>query len=100
MLRKLISAALGRETGAGAIAREAPPSDGDVPSRDFPSQDLPPRDFPPRDFPSRDFPSQDLSLRDFPPMRPLEPPAAQNDNPLAALCEAVEADLRAAGYLR
>jgi hypothetical protein len=33
-------------------------------------------------------------------MRPLEPPAAQNDNPLAALCEAVEADLRAAGYLR
>ncbi|KQP38269.1 hypothetical protein ASF49_04445 [Methylobacterium sp. Leaf104] len=36
----------------------------------------------------------------FPPMRPLEPPAAQNDNPLAALCEAVEADLRAAGYLR
>jgi hypothetical protein len=80
MLRKLISAALGRETGAGAIAREAPPSDGDVPS-----QDLSPRNFPPQNFP---------------PMRPLEPPAAQNDNPLAALCEAVEADLRAAGYLR
>ncbi|KQO63256.1 MULTISPECIES: hypothetical protein [unclassified Methylobacterium] len=36
----------------------------------------------------------------FPPMRPVEPPAARNDNPLAALCEAVEADLRAAGYLR
>ena len=90
MLRKLISAALGRETGAGAIAREAPPSDGDVPSRDFP-----PRDFPSQDLSPRNFPPQN-----FPPMRPLEPPAAQNDNPLAALCEAVEADLRAAGYLR
>lgn len=32
-------------------------------------------------------------------MTPLRAPAAQNDNPLNGLYEAVEADLRAAGYL-
>lgn len=36
----------------------------------------------------------------FPPMVPLHPPEARNDNPLTGLCAAVEADLRAAGYLR
>lgn len=34
------------------------------------------------------------------PMRPLRPPAAINDNPLAAIQEAVERDLRASGHLR
>lgn len=47
----------------------------------------------------REQPTQPPDLA-FPPMRPVTPPAAQNDNPLAALCAAVEADLRAAGYLR
>ncbi|KQQ47879.1 hypothetical protein ASF58_00485 [Methylobacterium sp. Leaf125] len=73
MLRKLISAALRREAETGDIAREQPTQPPDPA-------------FPP-----------DLA---FPPMRPVTPPAAQNDNPLAALCAAVEADLRAAGYLR
>lgn len=73
MLRKLISAALRREAETGDIVREQPTQPPDPA-------------FPP-----------DLA---FPPMRPVTPPAAQNDNPLAALCAAVEADLRAAGYLR
>ncbi|MCJ2093042.1 hypothetical protein MKK67_11105 [Methylobacterium sp. J-072] len=34
------------------------------------------------------------------PMPPLHPPAATNDNPLQAVHEAVERDLRASGYLR
>ncbi|MCJ2011720.1 hypothetical protein [Methylobacterium sp. J-076] len=34
------------------------------------------------------------------PMRPLRPPAAVNDNPLATLEAEVERDLRAHGYLR
>ncbi|MEE7448788.1 hypothetical protein MRF4_13790 [Methylobacterium radiotolerans] len=34
------------------------------------------------------------------PMAPLHPPAAINDNPLQALHEAVERDLRASGHLR
>jgi hypothetical protein len=34
------------------------------------------------------------------PMAPLRPPAATNDNPLQALQEAVERDLRASGHLR
>lgn len=34
------------------------------------------------------------------PMRPLRPPAAVNDNPLAALEAEVERELRARGYLR
>jgi hypothetical protein len=33
-------------------------------------------------------------------MAPLHPPAAFNDNPLQALHEAVERDLRASGHLR
>lgn len=33
------------------------------------------------------------------PMRPLHPPAATNDNPLQAVHEAVERDLRASGHL-
>lgn len=33
------------------------------------------------------------------PMRPLRPPAAGNDNPLAALEAEVEQELRARGYL-
>ncbi|MGH1573906.1 hypothetical protein ACRAWG_28770 [Methylobacterium sp. P31] len=33
------------------------------------------------------------------PMAPLHPPAATNDNPLQALHEAVERDLRASGHL-
>ncbi|MEH3144412.1 MAG: hypothetical protein PGN34_03475 [Methylobacterium frigidaeris] len=36
----------------------------------------------------------------FPPMEPLRPPPAQNDDPLAALYETVEHALREAGYLR
>ncbi|POR41859.1 hypothetical protein [Methylobacterium sp. V23] len=79
MLRKLISAALRREAETGDIAREQPTQPPDLA---FPPDPA----FPP-----------DLA---FPPMRPVTPPAAQNDNPLAALCAAVEADLRAAGYLR
>ncbi|KMO42697.1 hypothetical protein VQ03_10115 [Methylobacterium tarhaniae] len=35
----------------------------------------------------------------FPPMVPLVPPQAVNDDPEVALCDAVEAALRAAGYL-
>ncbi|MBE7246262.1 hypothetical protein ACLBX9_25205 [Methylobacterium sp. A49B] len=34
------------------------------------------------------------------PMPPLQAPAATNDNPLQAVHEAVERDLRAGGYLR
>ena len=34
------------------------------------------------------------------PMAPLHPPAAINDNPLQALHDAVERDLRASGHLR
>lgn len=34
------------------------------------------------------------------PMRPVQPPAAVNDNPLAALEVEVERELRARGYLR
>ncbi|RVU21774.1 hypothetical protein [Methylobacterium oryzihabitans] len=36
----------------------------------------------------------------FPPMEPLAPPPAQNDDPLAALCDTVESALREAGFLR
>ena len=34
------------------------------------------------------------------PMRPLHPPAAINDNPMRAVHEAVERELRASGHLR
>lgn len=34
------------------------------------------------------------------PMRPLRPPAAENDNPMRSLHEAVERELRAHGHLR
>jgi hypothetical protein len=40
------------------------------------------------------------AMRDFPPMRPLEPPPAGNDDVLQPVHEAVERDLRARGYLR
>ena len=40
----------------------------------------------------------DLDLRPAP-MRPLLPPAATNDNPLQAVHDAVERDLRAGGHL-
>jgi hypothetical protein len=36
----------------------------------------------------------------FPPMRPLMPPAAQNDELVRGVHEVVERDLRAGGYLR
>lgn len=36
----------------------------------------------------------------FPPMRPLMPPQAQNDEIVPGAREVVERDLRAAGYLR
>lgn len=36
----------------------------------------------------------------FPPMRPLMPPAAQNDEIVPGVHEEVERDLKAAGYLR
>ncbi len=42
-------------------------------------------------------PAQDLRPR---PMAPLHPPAAVNDNPLAALVTEVERALRSRGYLR
>lgn len=71
MLRKLISTALGRPMPDDARSVAA---------------DDPPRASAP-----------DLT---FPPMVPLHPPEARNDNPLTGLCAAVEADLRAAGYLR
>jgi len=71
MLRNLISAALRRET----------PDEIPSPQATEPMEEAVP----------------DL---DFPPMVPLHPPEARNDNPLAAYCEAVEEDLRAAGYLR
>ncbi|GJD61941.1 hypothetical protein [Methylobacterium frigidaeris] len=38
-------------------------------------------------------------IAQFPPMVPLAPPQAVNDDPDGALCDAVEAALRAAGYL-
>ncbi|AWN37567.1 hypothetical protein DK427_19075 [Methylobacterium radiodurans] len=40
------------------------------------------------------------ATHDFPPMRPLEPPPAQNDDVLQPVHAAVERDLRARGYLR
>ena len=36
----------------------------------------------------------------FPPMRPLMPPAAHNDEIVLGVHEVVERDLKAAGYLR
>lgn len=36
----------------------------------------------------------------FAPMKPLRPPAAQNDDSLHHFCQAIEEDLRAAGYLQ
>lgn len=36
----------------------------------------------------------------FSPMIPLQPPPAQNDDPLHDFCPAVEEQLRSAGYLR
>lgn len=39
------------------------------------------------------------TMPDFPPMRPLEPPPARNDDVLQPVHEAVERDLRARGYL-
>lgn len=36
----------------------------------------------------------------FPPMKPLQPPAAQNDDVMLPIYEAVKRDLSAAGYLR
>lgn len=49
---------------------------------------------------ARSVPGSERPDLDFPPMTPVRPPAAENDNPLAAFCAVVEADLRAAGYLR
>ena len=36
---------------------------------------------------------------EFPPMTPLRPPPAQNDDVMQPVYEAVEQELRAAGYL-
>ncbi|MGY2053137.1 hypothetical protein [Methylobacterium sp. JK268] len=36
---------------------------------------------------------------DFPPVEPLRPPLAQNDDPDRPLLAAIEEDLRTAGYL-
>ncbi|MCJ2033288.1 hypothetical protein [Methylobacterium sp. J-068] len=71
MLRKLISAALRRD-----VSEESPAADDDEAQGSSPP------------------------ALAFAPMVPLRPPQPQNDNPLHAFCEAVEADLRAAGYLR
>ena len=55
-------------------------------------------------WPSRPAARPPASLPDHDPrpapMRPLHPPAARNDNPLQAVHEAVERDLRASGLLR
>lgn len=40
------------------------------------------------------------AIAPFPPMVPLTPPEAVNDDPEGALCDAVEAALREAGFLR
>ncbi|WP_162560628.1 hypothetical protein [Methylobacterium durans] len=37
---------------------------------------------------------------EFPPMKPLSPPAAENDDLMRPVYEAVEQDLRSAGLLR
>ena len=72
MLRKLISTALRRELPGDDLRVSPPVSQEDRPAPDF----------------------------SFPPMEPLHPPDARNDNPLTDLCVAVETELRAAGYLR
>ncbi|QRE75399.1 hypothetical protein [Methylobacterium aquaticum] len=40
------------------------------------------------------------AIAPFPPMVPLTPPEAVNDDPEGALCDAVETALREAGFLR
>lgn len=58
----------------------------------------------PSDVPVRPPAPQSAILPDFDTrpaaMTPLLPPAAINDNPLQAVHEAVERDLRASGHLR
>lgn len=58
----------------------------------------------PADVPVRPPAPQSAILPDFDTrpaaMTPLLPPAAINDNPLQAVHEAVERDLRASGHLR
>lgn len=43
---------------------------------------------------------RDIETLRFAPMVPLQPPPAQNDDPLQELCGGVEQELRSAGYLR
>ncbi len=50
--------------------------------------------------PSPEAAQRDVETMPFAPMVPLQPPAAQNDDPLQDLYGIVEQDLRAAGYLR
>ena len=45
------------------------------------------------------LPAPPEAVAQFPPMVPLAPPPAVNDDPEGALCDEVEAALRAAGYL-
>ena len=55
------------------------------------------RDAPPDDAVLAAPPEE---MAQFPPMVPLTPPQAVNDDPEGALCDAVEAALREAGFLR
>ncbi len=77
MLAKLIASARSVATGAGAVRALLPGGRGGASVASVPER-----------------------MRDFPPMRPLEPPPARNDDVLEPVHEAVERDLRARGYLR
>jgi hypothetical protein len=43
--------------------------------------------------------AREVGEMQFPTMVPLQPPSAQNDDPLRGFCRGVEEDLQAAGYL-
>ncbi len=87
-----LAQAVSRQAGrrlAERLARHVPAG---FPAPSLTLQRLVPRKGPPAILPGLDTKPA--------PMRPVRPPAAVNDNPLAALQIEVERDLRARGYLR
>lgn len=80
MLGRLIASARSVATGSGAVRALLPGG--------------------PQRAPGAAIAPAPEAARDFPPMRPIEPPSAQNDDVLQPVHEAVERDLRARGYLR
>ena len=90
-----------REVGGPAVRRLAERLMAHVPPKLLPPKFLLSKRLPARPVPPKGSPAILPGLDTRPaPMRPVRPPAAVNDNPLAALQVEVERDLRARGYLR